>query len=143
MQAQEGQPNHPGVPVSCDYAFAKFLIWVSKTAEEETYRASLIFVLMYRRSLNARAYRLPAFQAQDDSDDDFELLSDRSDEDLEFCKVEESEHIPDICNYFVAYWVAKERRPLIFKKQVLKGMTDRMCSWLYTQRFTTSRLILR
>ena len=146
MQAQEGAPNHPGFPVRCDYAFAKFLIWVSETAEEETYRASLKLVLMYRQSLNAMAYRLPAFQDldQDDiDDDDLELMSDGSYRDLEFSKDEESEHIPDICNEFVEYWIAKERRPLIFKKQVLIGMTDRMCNWLYTQGFTTSRLIRR
>ena len=81
MQAQEGAPNHPGFPVRCDYAFAKFLIWVSETAEEETYRASLKLVLMYRQSLNAMAYRLPAFQAQaqdDSNDDEFELFRDGS-----------------------------------------------------------------
>ena len=82
---------------------------------------------MYRRSLNAHGYHL--------------LSKDRTDEESYFSEIEDSDAIPDISNEFVDFWTDVERRPLVFKKQILKGMTQRMCSWLYHEDFTTSKLI--
>ena len=114
--------------VSCDYALAKYLIWVTSDDNEKTLGRILKFVLMYRRSLNAWGY--PKFHNPDD----------KRIENRQFSAVFDSDIIPDISNEFVTFWHHKKRRPLLFQKKVLIDMTQRMCSWLFNKGYTTSRI---
>lgn len=147
---------------TCDEAFAHYLIWLSKGSDSHNFQQSIQHVLIYRDCLNQYG-PLKLFNAQDKPDSGFNAagqtgkvpikkeiaIQQRERHGSEFCSVADSEVIPDVCNEFILCYLqarkknGSNRKVAIPIRQYTARMTDRMCSWLYNEGYTSSRLVRR
>lgn len=105
-------------------------------------------VLLYHDCLNEIGYKKLEVLTREENEPDEYILKTAKDVNGrakgDFCATQDSEIIPEICNEFILSYCKQRKTYLALpKQQKLVRMTERLCSWLYEEGFTTRRLLKR
>ena len=116
------------ISLTCDDLFAGFLVENSKIICQSFYKLMLIFVRFYRECMNKLGWEC------------LHKYKDFYDENtaVEFCIIKNGEHLPEIANDFLDYFLPLKCET--FDKDLAILLVNHFCSWCYTNGFTNVKL---
>ncbi|CAI2376399.1 unnamed protein product [Moneuplotes crassus] len=135
--------------LNCDDIFAVYLRQASQKVNESFYKLLLKFIIIYRECANKLGPKLADSDDIDkssvknettESSDKFER-SDKCEIDysqIDFCTVNNAEKIPEMCNELITVFM--EDHSFGIDRADAIDMTRNLCSWLYTNSLTCSKL---
>ena len=145
--------------MSCDEILAFYLYHLSQKVNPGFYVMCLRFVMGYRECLNKYGWEKKAendneiqekykekWQSEpavvtpppeDIAAKGHELKARAGG--MEYSRVNNAEHVPEICNEFVTIFVS-ERPAMTIEKNLSIDLTRNFCNWLFQESFTTSKV---
>ena len=119
----------------CDEIFAEYLSTVAKVVKKDWYREIILLVFLFRECLNSFGQRL-----QDPKPvSSLPLPSDPGGKE-DYCLTNNAEQAPEVSNEFVTEYI--DRAKPGFDRNTTIEFTQNLCSWLFNNGYTCSRLSL-
>ena len=119
----------------CDEILATYIYFIAENVKSEYCKKVLKFILMYRECLNQSADKLN--EEKKNLPEVLSLHEDKPSAQSEYCIINNGEQIPDVSNYFVTLYLAKNN---IKNKELedFKELTLHMCNWLFFNGYSCS-----
>jgi hypothetical protein len=116
--------------LSCDDVFALYLYEVAQKVNVEFYEKMVKFVVLFRECMNEYGWK-KLQDAGENGVTEGQCVG-------EFCRQNNSEHAPEVCNEFITIFIDIFGSPL--NKLEAIDITRNFCHWLFENGHTCSKL---
>jgi len=124
------EKHEKNVENTCLHVLCEYLYEIGLKVTEEFYKTLIIFIRLYKESLNEYGWEIRKKQQS-------VSLEERK---LEFSKKNSAEYIPDLCNDFINYYLPKEFPA--FDKLLAMELTRHLCDWVHRKGYSKKAISL-